>query len=111
MASIESRDFDTPDETRTPDKATVELVNQIGRYTFKPGWRWLSAGRRHRQLPGRAVGDVVSGRLPTKHDDGIELGVKPGDGYRVAPGHDAWVVGDEPTVFVDFQGAANDAAR
>ena len=44
MPGLESRDFTAPDETRTPDKTTVELVNmaggQIGRYTFQPGWKW-----------------------------------------------------------------------
>ncbi len=44
MAGVETRDFAAPDETRTPEKTTVELVNlaggQIGRYTFQPGWRW-----------------------------------------------------------------------
>jgi uncharacterized cupin superfamily protein len=49
----------------------------------------------------------VSGRLHVKHDDGTEGEVNPGDVYRVAPGHDAWTVGDKPAVFVEFQGAAS----
>jgi len=114
MAGFESRDFSAPDETRTPDKTTVELVNiaggQIGRYTFQPGWRWSECikpvvGTDSCQVDH--TGYAVAGRLHIKHDDGTEGEVKPGDVYRIAPGHDAWTVGDEPAVFVEFQGAAS----
>jgi uncharacterized cupin superfamily protein len=50
---------------------------------------------------------VVSGTLHVNHDDGTEGDARPGDVYRIAAGHDAWVVGDEPAVFVEFQGAGN----
>ena len=53
------------------------------------------------------IGYAVSGTLHVKHEDGTEGDVLPGQVYRVAPGHDAWTVGDEPAVFVEFQGAAN----
>jgi hypothetical protein len=114
MAGIESRDFTNPDETRTPDKTTVELVNvaggQIGRYTFQPGWRWSEcikpvAGTDSCQV--EHIGYFVSGRLHVTHQDGSEADVTGGEVYRIAPGHDAWVVGDEPAVTVEFQGAAN----
>ena len=114
MAGLESRDFTAPDETRTPDKTTVELVNmaggQIGRYMFQPGWKWSECikpvvGTDSCQV--EHIGYCVSGSLHVKHDDGTEGEVKPGDVYRVAPGHDAWTVGDKPAVFVEFQGAAN----
>jgi len=114
MPGVESRDFSAPDETRTPDKTTVELVNlgggQIGRYTFQPGWKWSECikpvvGTESCQT--EHVGYVVSGSLHVTHEDGSEGEVKPGDVYRIAPGHDAWVVGNEPAVFVEFQGAAN----
>jgi quercetin dioxygenase-like cupin family protein len=113
MPGVESRDFSTPDETRTPEKTKVELVSvgggQIGRYTFQPGWRWSEcikpvAGTESCQV--EHVGYVVSGRLHVKHEDGSENEVKPGDVYRIAPGHEGWVVGDEPAVMVEFQGAA-----
>ena len=114
MAGIESRDFSAPDETRTPDKTTVELVNigggQIGRYTFQPGWTWSECikpvvGTDSCQT--EHVGYVVSGSLHVTHEDGSEGDVKAGDVYRISPGHDAFVVGDEPAVFVEFQGAAS----
>ena len=114
MAGIESRNFTKPDETRTPDKTKVELVNvaggQIGRYTFEPGWRWSECikpvvGTDSCQV--EHIGYFVSGRLHVTHEDGGEGDVTAGEVYRIAPGHDAWVVGNEPAVVVEFQGAAN----
>ena len=114
MAGIEARDFTNPDETRTPEKTTVELVNvaggQIGRYTFQPGWRWSECikpvvGTESCQV--EHIGYFVSGRLNITHQDGGEREIGAGEVYRVAPGHDAWVVGDEAVVVVEFQGAAN----
>jgi mannose-6-phosphate isomerase-like protein (cupin superfamily) len=114
VPGVESRSFDSPDETRSPDKTTVELVNlaggQIGRYTFEPGWRWSDCIKpvvKTDSCQVEHVGYVVSGRLHVTHEDGREGEVAPGEVYRIAPGHDAWVVGDEPAVFVEFQGAAH----
>ena len=114
MAGIEHRDFSAPDETRTPDKTTVELVNlaggQIGRYTFAPGWKCSECvkpvvGTDSCQV--EHIGYVVAGTLHVEHDDGSEGALTAGSVYRVAPGHDAWNAGDEPAVFVEFQVAAN----
>lgn len=114
MAGLEHRDFAAPDETRTPDKTTIEMVKlaggQIGRYTFQPGWRWSecikpAAGTDSCQV--EHIGYAVSGSLHVKHDDGTEGDVQAGHVYRIAPGHDAWNAGSEPAVFVEFQGAAN----
>ena len=83
---------------------------QIGRYTFQPGWRWSECIK---QVVGtdtcqvEHIGYCVAGTLHVRHDDGTEGDVKPGDVYRVSPGHDAWTVGDQAAVFVEFQGAAN----
>jgi ethanolamine utilization protein EutQ (cupin superfamily) len=114
MAGIETRNFESPDETRTPEKTTVELVNlaggQIGRYTFQPGWRWSQCIKPVVQTDTcqvEHIGYVVSGRIHVTHDDGSEGEATAGDVYRIAPGHDAWVVGNKPAVFVEFQGAAN----
>jgi ethanolamine utilization protein EutQ (cupin superfamily) len=114
MAGIETRNFEAPDETRTPEKTTVELVDlaggQIGRYTFGPGWRWSECIKPVVQTDScqvEHVGYLVSGRLHVVHEDGTEGDATAGDVYRISPGHDAWVVGDEPAVAVEFQGAAN----
>lgn len=114
MPGVESRNFDAPDETRTPEKTTVELVTlaegQIGRYTFQPGWRWsecIKPAVNTDSCQVEHIGYVVSGTLHVEHEDGSSGDVTAGEVYRIAPGHDAWVVGDEPAVFVEFQGAAN----
>ena len=114
MPGVESRNFGSPDETRTPDKTTIELVNlaggQIGRYTFQPGWKWSECIKPvvgGDSCQTEHIGYVVSGSLHVTHEDGTEGDVKPGDVYRIAPGHDATVVGNEPAVLVEFQGAAN----
>jgi hypothetical protein len=118
MSSIEARDFSSPDETRSPEKTTVELVNiaggQIGRYTFQPGWRWSECIKPIVKTDSCQVdhlGYVVSGTLHIQHEDGTEESLTPGKVYRIAPGHDAWNSGGEPAVFVEFQGAANYARR
>ena len=114
MAGLEGRDFSSPDETRTPDKTKIELVNlaggQIGRYTFQPGWRWSECIKpvvHTDSCQVEHVGYVVSGHLHLKHDDGTEQDFGPGMVYRIAPGHDAWNAGSEPFVAIEFQGAAN----
>lgn len=113
MAGLENRDFQSPDETRTPDKTTIELVNlaggQIGRYTFQPGWRWsecIKPVAKTEKCQVEHVGYAVSGVLHVEHEDGSTGEVTAGEVYRIAPGHDAWVIGNEPAVFVEFQGAA-----
>ena len=112
MDGLETRDFSSPDETRTPDKTTVELVNlaggQIGRYIFQPGWRWSECIKPVVQTDRCQVdhiGYAVSGKLHVEYEDGSAADVMAGSVYRIPPGHDAWNDGDEPAVFVEFQGA------
>jgi hypothetical protein len=114
MPGVETRDFGSPDETRKPDKTTIDLVNiaggQIGRYTFQPGWRWSECIKpivNTDSCQVQHVGYVVSGTLHVKHTDGSEVDVTPGNVYSIAPGHDAWNTRQEPVVVVEFQGAAN----
>ena len=113
MAGIETRDFTSPDETRKPAKTTVELVGlaggQIGRYTFEPGWRWsecIKPVANTESCQTEHLGYVVQGTLHVRHEDGTEADLTQGSVYRVAPGHDAWNAGQEPVIFVEFQGAA-----
>ena len=110
MPGVEQRSFDKPDETRTPDKTTVEIVNlaggQIGRYTFAPGWRWSECIKpvvKTDSCQVEHVGYVISGQLHVKHDDGTEMDLAPGDAYVIEPGHDAWVTSDTPFVALEFE--------
>jgi quercetin dioxygenase-like cupin family protein len=112
MARMQKKNLDSsPDETRTFEKGKVELVNldnvTIGRAVLEPGWSWEkcvkplvktnSCEQPHTQY-------MISGRMKVVMDDGIEEEFGPGDAVIVPPGHNAWVVGNEPVVAVDFTG-------
>jgi mannose-6-phosphate isomerase-like protein (cupin superfamily) len=112
MASLSSKSFDTPDETRTPDKTKVEVVRldgvTVARLTFQPGWRWSECVKPvvgTDSCRAHHVGTLVSGRIHVVHDDGSEAEVGPGDAYVIEPGHDAWVVGDDVAVGYEFESA------
>lgn len=109
MATLTARNFDSPDETRTPDKTTVEVVDlgsaTVARLTAQPGWRWSECIKPvvgGDSCQASHLGVVVSGRIHIRHDDGTEAEVGPGEAYAVEPGHDAWVVGDEQLVAYEF---------
>lgn len=110
-----SKSLNQPDETRPiPNgKGKVEVVNLGGaavmRATFEPGWKWSEHVKPIAQTASCQVahtGYIVSGRLHVRMDDGSEVEMGPGDASITPAGHDAWVVGDEPVVFLDFAGAA-----
>jgi len=119
MAGVQRLDFDSPDESRTPDKTRVDVVRlgetTAARMTFEPGWKWSEcvkpvAGTDSCQV--RHVGVAQSGQLAVRHDDGTEAEVGPGDAYVIEPGHDAWVVGDERFVGFEFESrSAEEYAR
>jgi mannose-6-phosphate isomerase-like protein (cupin superfamily) len=112
MASAEVKDFGAPDEVRTFEKARVELVDigggQVGRLTVEPGWKWSThlkevAGTELCEAPHFQY--VLQGTVHVVMADGTELDIGPGQVAVLPPGHDAWVVGDEPVVTVDWAGA------
>jgi hypothetical protein len=119
MAGIEKLDFDSPDETRTPDKTRVDVVRvgdtTAARFAFEPGWKWSECvkpvvGTDSCQV--RHVGVVQSGRMLVQHEDGTEAEIGPGEAYVIEPGHDARVVGDEGFVGFEFeQRAAEEYAQ
>lgn len=114
MAGLESKRFDRPDETRKfTGKGHIDLVNVgdgvVGRGTFEPGWKWSEhvkpiAGTETCQAAHLIY--VISGRQKIVMDDGTELELAPGDVTYIPPGHDAWTVGDEDAVALDFAGMA-----
>lgn len=113
MAGVEKRDFDSPDETRTPEKSRVDVVHVGGtaaaRFVLQPGWRWSEcikpvAGTDSCQV--HHVGTVAAGRLHVEHEDGSTMEIGPGDAYVIEPGHDAWVVSSEPFVGYEFDSQA-----
>jgi hypothetical protein len=120
VAGLFKRSLDTPEELRSFEegKGTLALVGLehggVGRATFEPGWQWSKhvkpiAGTDSCQAAH--TGYFVSGRMKIVMDDGEEMDFGPGDFMTAAPGHDAWVVGDEPCVVIDWQGFADYARR
>ena len=114
MATAERKDLNVADETRVFPKGKAELINigggQVGRLTFEPGWRWSEhikpiAGTDSCEAPHFQY--HVSGRLHVVMTDGTEFDAEPGQVTALPSGHDAWVVGDEPVVVVDWCGASN----
>jgi len=102
--------FEQPDEVRTFEKGKFEIVRidgmTIGRATYEPGWRWslhVGPATGMSSCPVEHVGLVVSGRATAAMGNGAQL--CSGDIFHIAPGHDSWVVGDEPYVSLHFLGA------
>jgi len=120
MTGLIRKSLDSPEETRPFEdgKGKLELVNleggPVGRATFEPGWQWSKhvkpiAGTESCQAAH--MGYFVSGRMKVVMDDGEEMDYGPGDFGVMAPGHDAWIVGDEACVVIDWQGFADYAKR
>ena len=111
MARLQRKRLSTPDEVRTFDHGRVEIFSlddvDIGRQYFEPGWRWSTvikpiAGTEFCQY--HHIGIVLGGHLRVEMEDGVTLEIGPDTAYEIPPGHDAWVVGEEPWVTFDFAG-------
>jgi mannose-6-phosphate isomerase-like protein (cupin superfamily) len=112
VTRMEKKSLDSsPDETITFEKGKVDVAKvgdiSIGRGYFEPGWSW------EKSIKPIAKTDtcqqshthyVISGRLKVALEDGTEEEIGPGDIAYVPPGHNSWVVGNEPLVIVDFSG-------
>jgi len=107
---LQRRRFTEPSDVRTMPRGRIEVVELddtvVGRMTYEPGWRWSVdvrpiAGTDTCQY--HHVGMALSGLLRVQMPDGTELEIGPGDVFEIPPGHDAWVVGDEPWISVDFE--------
>ena len=110
-------DLDDPREVRTFEKGRFELYvvgpMTIGRATYEPGWVWSEhvgapAGESSCQV--EHVGLVLSGQAAVRMEDGTERVMREGELFYVPPGHDSWVVGDEPYVSLHFMGSESYAA-
>ena len=111
MASVECTSMDNPDETRAPPTNLTVSVARLGaatakRLTAEPGFRWseciqpMVGGD---SCESAHLGYVISGTLHIASDDGVTADLGPGDAYSIDPGHDAWVLGDEPFVAIEFE--------
>jgi hypothetical protein len=118
VQQTQQKSFLTPDEIREFANGKAEILNiggaEIGRLVLQPGWRWSNDVRpiaRTDSCHAPHFQYHVSGRLAIRMDDGSEFVAGPGDVTSLPKGHDAWVVGDEPVVVVDWFGATDYAKR
>lgn len=107
------RRFDAPDEHRPFPHGASDIVTiggvTLGLANYEPGWKWSEAikpivGTESCQV--EHLGYVLSGRMAAKMNDGTEMEFAAGDLVHIPPGHDGWIVGDEPVLFLQIMGAA-----
>ena len=110
----EHKTFAKPDEIREFPRGRAELVKigggEVGRLVFQPGWRWSNDVKPIAKTASCEAPHFqyhVSGRLAIRMNDGREIVAGPGDITSLPSGHDAWVVGDEPAVVIDWFAASN----
>jgi class 3 adenylate cyclase len=112
MPHLRSRPFATPDEVRTFTHGSAQVIrlgeSVVGRATYEPGWRWTSdmpavAGTETCQL--HHLGYSISGVMHVVTDEGQEIDIAPESMYEIPSGHDAWVVGDDPWVTLEWTSA------
>jgi hypothetical protein len=105
------KNIDKPDESRNLPMTKIDVVNLNGetvmRATFQPGWKWSecvkpTAGTDSCQVPH--LNYIISGKMMVVMDDGTKSEMGPGDVALIPPGHNAWVLGNEPCVAIDFKG-------
>lgn len=111
MAKAQLKSFEKPDDVREFPKGRLELLNiggaTIGRAVFDAGWRWSTSVQplaKTKSCEAPHFQYHVSGVLRIRMDDGTEFDCKAGDVSLLPSGHDAWTIGSEPAVVVDFQG-------
>jgi class 3 adenylate cyclase len=111
VAKLQSGNFSRPDEVRTLEHGRIELVSlgemTVGRQVLEPGWRWSTHVKPLAGTPTceyHHLGLVLAGWMHIEMADGTVMEVGPGAVYEIPPGHDAWVVGDEPWIGINWSG-------
>ena len=113
MPGLVRRSLEVPEEVRKlPDGSYIDLVENgaVSRATLQPGWRWSEHMKPIVETDSCQfwhIGYQISGQLHVVMDDGREIDVIPGDYVVIPPGHDAWVIGGEPAVMIDWKGLPN----
>ncbi|MDQ2077054.1 hypothetical protein [Marinimicrobium sp. ABcell2] len=105
MAGLSTSQFENPEETYALDKCRGERVKvggiSVWRNIFEPGWHYTEHVEPH-VCQANHAGYIAAGRLGIRGSDGTEAVAGPGTVVVIAPGHDAWTVGEEPCVLIDF---------
>ena len=109
---IDVKTFSDSTDVNAPNHARVEAVvvggKRVMRLTLQPGWKWsidIAPTVGTTSCQASHLGVITQGTIRATHEDGTDTTYSAGDAYAIAPGHDAWVVGDEPAIFFEFQGA------
>ena len=116
---MQSKSLLSPDEGRTFENGKIDVVNfdngvTIGRATFEPSWSWEKCVKpivKTESCQAPHTSYIISGRMKVRMDDGTESEGGPGDTAVIPPGHNAWVVGNEPCVMIDFTGMTSYAKK
>ncbi len=118
MKNMEQKNLETPDEIREFPNGHVEVAKvgdiTFGRFTLRPGWKWSESVKPIVHTDSCQIAHTqvfLSGRLRIRMDNGQELEFKAGDVAVVPPGHDAWVVGNEDVITIEFTGALHYAEK
>ncbi|HSX15026.1 MAG TPA: cupin domain-containing protein [Candidatus Saccharimonadales bacterium] len=105
---LEKKSFEAPDEKHPSGRGVVDAINLGGittrRLTFQPGWRWSEDVKPEAKTNSCQYAHLtihVSGQIAVHLDDGTEMKFGPGDVGLIPPGHDAWVIGNEPAVIIE----------
>ena len=116
--SMAKRRFDAPDEHRPFSQGSTDVVTiggmALGLASYEPGWRW---SKDLKPIVGtdscevEHLGYLLSGRMAARMNDGTEMQFEAGDLVYIPPGHDGWIVGDEPVQFLQLMGAATYAQK
>ena len=108
--TVTHKSLASPDDTKAFDLGQAQVVrvgeHSIRRFTFEPGWRWTTSigpTAKTDSCQAHHIGYILSGTLHVKTNDGDEAEFGAGEAYDIQPGHDGWVVGDEPFRGLEFQ--------
>ena len=115
MTNMFRKSFEDADEVKTPDKTHASVVKlgnvNVTKLVLQPGWKWSECVKPvvgGDSCQAGHVGVIIQGKLMCVHDDGSEVLAEAGDAYYFAPGHDGWVVGDEPVIGYEFAETGKD---
>ena len=109
MVTLETKSWSSPDDSMTPDKTHAATIKfgpvSITKANMQPGWKWSECIKPHVgtvSCQAGHIGVLMQGSIHVVSDDGSEITINAGDAYRLAPGHDAWVLGEEPALGIEF---------
>lgn len=108
--TLQKKSFEHPDETQNPPNTKVDIVKiadqKVIKQVFEPGWKWskdIKPLAKTESCQMHHIGVFVSGRMHVRMDDGNETEYNAGDVADIPPGHDGWVIGNDPVVYYGFE--------